>query len=315
MAVDDAQAAPINHFLMIAFVNAKINIGLDITARRSDGYHDLSTVFYPVGVHSGEPDNPDSFADALEIVERAPEMSEGAAYGSDSFLMLGRKVDCPLEKNLVVKAANLFHRCIRARGLEPLPPLLVTLQKHLPDGAGLGGGSADASFTLRMLNDMAGNPFSRGELVDMAAGLGADCPFFIYNECCYASGIGERLEPLPLDLRGKWLAVVKPPLYVSTAEAFAGVTPKASDFDLRQLPGLPIREWRGVVRNDFETSLFPRYPELPRIKSALYEAGALFALMSGSGSSVYGIFDNKADAEAARSIAGSTQSAVWLLRL
>lgn len=260
---------------MISFVNAKINIGLNIVRRRPDGYHDLSTIFYPVGLYAGTPTNPVSFSDVLEIIESDKE----------EFIFMGRRVDCPPEKNLVVKAYHSFFK-----ELGKSYPHKVILDKHLPDGAGLGGGSADASFTLRLLNELMGKPFSDEKLESIALSLGADCPFFIKNTPCYAEGVGERMEKISLNLEGKWILVIKPDVYVSTKEAFAGVTPKKPLYDLRQVIRQPIEEWKNFITNDFEDSLFPRYPQLQEIKELLYDIGASFALMSGSGSSLYGIF-------------------------
>lgn len=261
---------------MIGFVNAKINIGLQIVNRREDGYHDLQTVFYPIGVHGGKPENPVQFCDILEVLCIG-------SNGLDIDLM-GRKVDCPLEKNLVYKAAKLL--------LGENEGCRIILDKHLPDGAGLGGGSADAAFTLRMINEeVLKSRYSEDELAAFALKLGADCPFFIYNRPMYAEGVGEKLEGIKLDLSGKWLLVVKPAVYVSTKEAFAGIEPKPGDYDLRKLNDLPIEEWQGVVKNDFEDSIFPKHPILKDIKDRIIEGGALYSSMSGSGSSIYGIFD------------------------
>ena len=264
---------------MIRFVNAKINLGLDIVRKREDGYHDLSTVFYPVGIHSGTPEDAGAFCDIMEVVVKP----EGAP------------------------------------GRTPLPSSVYILEKHLPDGAGLGGGSADAGMLLAMLNEMLaerdGEGFPADAMIGMAARLGADCPFFIINRCCYASGIGERLEPMALDLSGKWIVIAKPDLHISTKEAFAGVRPRQPEFDLRKLPELPLEEWRHVVKNDFEESLFPNHPVLGRLKEMHYCSGALFSLMSGSGSSVYGIYEDMESGGKAAEKLRSTVSAVWLLSL
>ncbi len=304
---------------MIKFVNAKINIGLDIVRKREDGYHDLSTVFFPVGVNSGTPGNPVAFCDIIEVTERKGRKVTDNEGRNDRFFLTGREVDCPLEKNLFYRAAQKFFACVAEDELGDIADLDLRLDKHLPDGAGLGGGSADAGLTLVVLNEMlrekCGVCYDDDSLIDIAAGLGADCPFFIINRCCYASGIGERLEPMGLDLSGKWIVIVKPDLYVSTREAFAGVRPRLPEFELRNLGQIDIREWRKVVKNDFEESLFLHHPELPAIKSCHYEKGALFSLMSGSGSSVYGIYpDRKSAAEAAAGFK-STLEDVWLLSL
>lgn len=300
---------------MISFVNAKINIGLQIVRKREDGYHDLQTVFYPVGVYAGTAENPVSFCDILELTGEARKGQPRLP----SFRLTGRKVECPLEKNLVYKAAELF---CRETGSD-FSECEINLEKYLPDGAGMGGGSADAAFTLRMMADAWNSKVEEGEripdsrLSEMALRLGADCPFFILNRCAYAEGVGERLEEIPLDLSGYWLAVVKPDIYVSTKEAFSGVTPRAADFDLRRLPSLPVEEWKEYVKNDFEDSIFPLYPAIGEIKERLYQGGALYASMSGSGSSVYGIFRSEEMArEALRDFDGDTTiEAVYLLKL
>lgn len=267
---------------MISFVNAKINIGLHVVRRRPDGYHDLETVFYPIGLYAGTPENPAAFCDVLEAVP------------GSGIRFLGRLMDCPVEKNLVTKAVRLFEeRLGRSCGQQ------VLLEKHLPDQAGLGGGSADAAFTLRLLNDLNGRPFSLDQLEEMAVRLGADCPVFIRNEAAYAEGVGERLQPVGLSLAGKWLLVVKPDFAVSTKEAFAGITPKSGREDLRELVKLPIEEWNGRIVNDFEASIFPLCHDFTRLNQALYATGALYASMSGSGSALYGIYAGQQECEKA----------------
>lgn len=287
---------------MLEFVNAKINIGLQIVGKREDGYHNLQTVFYPVGRKAGTAENPEAFCDILEITREKPEGTAGVKTGETGeasrqmeFLFSGRRVDCEPEKNLVCRAARLF---AESTGLEGR--WLIHLDKHLPDGAGMGGGSADAAFVLRMLNAQTRAGLSDAELVAMAAKLGADCPFFIYNRPMYAEGTGDRFEEIALDLGGYWLLAVKPAIHISTKEAFAGVTPRPGKFDLRKIASLPIAEWRGKVKNDFEESIFPQFPITADIKEKLYRLGALYASMSGSGSTLYGILDNRESAEVAR---------------
>lgn len=296
---------------MIKFVNAKINLGLNIVRKREDGYHDLETVFFPVGIESGMPQQPEAFDDILEVNIDKREMS------GCRFQLMGRRLDCPPEKNLVVKATTLFLRSYfdRFGGMEEYGMFNINLDKHLPDGAGLGGGSADASFTLVTLNELTGERFSRDELCDMAVKLGADCPFFIYNTPCFAEGIGEELTPIDLDLKEKWLLIVKSEVNVSTKEAFSGITPKRPRFDLRFLPELPIERWKELVVNDFEESIFPLHPELAELKQKIYDGGAIYASMSGSGSSIYGIFDDGEAAKRIRDAVGSTNSGVWLFEL
>lgn len=263
---------------MIAFPNAKINLGLDITDRRPDGYHNLVTVFYPV-----------AWRDILEIVP--------SASGADTLNVSGRGYDCPPEKNLVMKAVRTL------RSICDIPPVDIYLRKVIPDGAGLGGGSSDAAFTLRMLRDMYNSGLSDDTLAEVASGIGADCPFFIYNRPMGATGIGNRLEPIEIPaLRDKWIAVVKPPVSVSTKEAYAAVRPAAPTIDLREIVSCePLSRWQGVVKNDFEPSVFPAFPIIAEVKQRLYDLGAVYASMSGSGASVFAIFDNDSLSDTLRS--------------
>lgn len=284
---------------MIKFVNAKLNLGLNIVRKRPDGYHDLETVFYPVGLHNGTPQNPEPFCDILEIIPAE----------KTSFVFTGRQVDCPLEKNLVYKAWKLFKeeyeangesfRSENSLGQNKLPEFTIRLEKHLPDGAGLGGGSADATFVLRMLNELTGSGFGNESLAAMALRLGADCPFFVYNTPCFASGVGEKIENVSLNLGGWWCALVKPDLSISTREAFSGVTPAFPEKSLLDISKMTVKEWQGVMVNDFENSLFPNHKILQGIKEKLLESGASYASMSGSGSTIYGLFLCRENARAA----------------
>lgn len=296
---------------MIRFVNAKINIGLNIVSKREDGYHDLETVFYPIGLECGMPHQPDPFDDIMEVTYDSGEVS------GCRFQFVGRRIDCAPKKNLVVKAASAFlGRYNNQFGdLGHYGMFEITLDKHLPDGAGLGGGSADASFTLTMLNEIMGGKFSKEELMAMAAKIGADCPFFIENKPCFATGIGEILSPIELNLKEYTILIVKPEIHVSTKDAFTGITPRKPDFDLRFLPYLPIEEWRGKVKNDFEETVFAKYPELGDIKSALYDSGAIYASMSGSGSAIYGIYKDPENANKERERLESTYQGIWLFGL
>ncbi len=251
---------------MILFPNAKINIGLNIVARRQDGYHEIETVMAPIG-----------WRDILEIVP--------AEEGDQTTISVsGRCIDCPVEENLVMKAYRLM---LQAR---EIPPVRIFLHKAIPDGAGLGGGSSDAAFMLKGLNSLFSLGLGQSELSLMAAKLGADCPFFIYNRPMLATGIGEKLQSVDLDLSGYSLLAVKPQLKVPTAEAYAMAKPRKSTVRLTDLISLAVESWQGRICNDFEKSVFPGYPEIARIKEELLEAGALYASMSGSGSAVYGIF-------------------------
>lgn len=266
---------------MITFVNAKLNLGLNVVERRPDGYHNLETVFYPVGLYNGTPDNPTPFCDILEC-NLLPETAV-----KNCLTLTGRQIDCPTEKNLVWRAAERI-TALTGRHFR------VTLDKHLPDGAGLGGGSADATFTLKTLAKLAaeaGAP-AIGEdiLLEEAARLGADCPFFLKNEPSLGKGIGERLSPLPDRLKGMWALIVKPDVYVSTGEAFAGITPCRPEMSAEDVYAMPIDRWRDNMTNDFEAGIFAMHPQLSELKERLYDAGALYAQMSGSGSSLFGIF-------------------------
>ena len=252
---------------MITFPNAKINLGLNIVERRPDGYHNIETVFYPIGLN-----------DVLEIVP---------ARGNESTLTTyGNPVDCPVEKNLVMRALRLLQQHYN------VPEVDIYLYKHIPDGAGLGGGSSDASSTMLMLNEMFDLSVDKHELARHAATLGADCPFFIYNCPMMATGIGDILTPVDLSLKGLCLYLVKPVVSVPTKVAYSRVTPASGTSVLEKDLAEPVSRWSGVVKNDFEPSVFAAYPQLAAIKSAIEKAGALYASMSGSGSSVFGIFDD-----------------------
>ncbi|MDE7397805.1 MAG: 4-(cytidine 5'-diphospho)-2-C-methyl-D-erythritol kinase [Muribaculum sp.] len=251
---------------MILFPNAKINLGLNITTRRPDGYHDLTTVFYPVG-----------WTDVLEIVP---------AKGSDTTLTVtGRCVACRPDDNLVMKAYRLM-----AENYE-LPPVDIFLHKNIPDGAGLGGGSSDASFTLRGLNELFGLGVSDTQLASLARRLGADCPFFIYNRPLSASGIGDVFEPVDISLADYDVLVVKPPVSIPTREAFKWIAPHMPpEIPSQTVTLVPPVEWQGRLVNDFEASVFPAHPEVERLVTLMRENGALYASMSGSGAAVYGIW-------------------------
>lgn len=248
---------------MICFPNAKINLGLHVVGKRPDGYHNIETLFYPIPL-----------CDALEVVEA----------DAFSFSQNGLSMDCPVEKNLAVKALRLMEEQYR------LPPLEVHLLKKIPFGAGLGGGSSDAAFMLKLLNDFGKLGLSVNQLEEMASVLGADCPFFIRNTPVLATGTGSIFESVDLSLKGYHLCLVKPDVYVSTPEAYAGVTPKEPERSLRDIVSMDVSEWKEVLINDFEASVFNRFPVIQSIKERLYSCGAAYASMSGSGSSVYGLF-------------------------
>ena len=248
---------------MIVFPEAKINLGLRIIRKRPDGYHDLETCFTKIPL-----------CDALEILP------------SETLLWDGSE-ERP-EDNLVVKAYHAL------QALKPeLPPVNILLRKRIPSGAGLGGGSSDASSALRLLNGLLTDPLSDGELHNVARSLGADCPFFLKDEPQYAEGIGDLLEPINLPLKGLYLTLVFPELFISTKEAFGSITPKEPSEHLSESIRRPIEEWREYLKNDFEEALFPKYPILGEIKAELYRQGALYASMSGSGSTMYALSDHE----------------------
>lgn len=250
---------------MIDFPNAKINLGLNIINKRPDGYHNIETIFYPVPVK-----------EALEIVEAS----------EFEFKQSGILIDGPAEKNLVVKAYNLL------RDRYGIGPVSIHLLKAIPFGAGLGGGSADAAFTLRLLNKLFGLNIPTSELEELAATLGADCPFFIQNKPVFASGIGNIFEPIELNLSNYYLCLVKPDVAVPTPEAYAMVKPHMPEISLKEIIKRPLSDWRELMENDFETSVFPKHPIIRDIKEEMYHQGAIYASMSGSGSSVYGLFEH-----------------------
>ena len=250
---------------MICFPNAKINLGLNVVNKRPDGYHNIETVFYPIPVK-----------DALEIVS-AEELS---------FTQTGIQVDAPMEKNLVIKALNLL------KTQYDIPALEVHLLKAIPFGAGLGGGSADAAFMLKLLNDFCQLNIQPEELEKLAATIGADCPFFIRNTPVFATGTGNIFEPVELSLKNYHLCLVKPDVAVSPPEAYSLVTPAAPALSLKEIINRPVSEWKKLMINDFEQSVFTKHPVIGQIKETLYQAGAVYASMSGSGSSVFGLFEN-----------------------
>lgn len=253
---------------MITFPNAKINLGLNITAKRPDGYHNLETVFYPVPIE-----------DALEI-----HVQHNSTDKKFALHQAGMEITRNAEDNLVVKAYLLLDKEFN------LPPVDIHLYKHIPSGAGLGGGSSDAAFMLKLLNERFELKLTNEKLEEYAATLGADCAFFIKNTPTYAEGIGNIFSPLSLSLKGYQILLVKPDIFVSTREAFSLVRPHKPEYSLKEIITHPISEWKEQMVNDFETSVFPQYPVIGEIKEELYKNGAIYAAMSGSGSSVFGLF-------------------------
>ena len=257
---------------MIHFSPAKINIGLQIIERRGDGFHNLRSIMFPVGL-----------CDILEI-RRSPSQKTGI-----SFSQSGIEVESGNEKNLCIQAYELLS------GETQLPPVELHLHKQIPVGAGLGGGSSNASTTLKGLNLLTPDPLSNERLLDLAATLGSDCPFFLHSGTMMMEGRGEILNPANIHLDQMCLVLLFPDIHVSTAAAYSGVTPSIPAVHLEELVSEPIDRWKDLVVNDFENSVFGNHPELKLLKAGLYDRGALYASLSGSGSSIYGIFSTPPD--------------------
>ncbi|MFI3322683.1 MAG: 4-(cytidine 5'-diphospho)-2-C-methyl-D-erythritol kinase [Rikenellaceae bacterium] len=256
---------------MIYSANCKINLGLNIVNRREDGFHNLTTIMYPAyGLY-----------DIVEVVK-----SEKFRFSSS-----GLEINCTSENNLSVKAYNIMEKEVG----EPLPPLHIHLHKVTPFGAGLGGGSSDATFTLIAINELLKLGFSTEKLKELAAKLGSDTAFFVENTPQLCSGRGEITEPIELNLSGLYLTIVKPPIFISTAEAFSGIKPHKDDFNLKQLPLLDVKYWKNHLKNDFETHIFKKYQEIAKIKETLYKNGAIYSSMSGSGSALFSLSESKID--------------------
>ncbi len=249
---------------MVVFPNAKINIGLNIINKRPDGFHNIETIFYPIGL-----------SDALEFIE-SPTLD---------LTITGQLIEGNIENNLVVKTFRLLQKDYK------LPEIKIHLHKAIPSGAGLGGGSSDAAFMLCELNKHFQLGLSIEQLKEYAAKLGSDCAFFVDNTPSFAHGRGELLEKIDVNIRKKHILLVKPNVHVSTAEAYRGVKPSLPVHSLKKLISQPLENWKHSIVNDFEKSIFPNHPVIEKIKVQLYEMGAIYASMSGSGSSVYGIFN------------------------
>lgn len=276
---------------MILYPNCKINLGLNIVGKRGDGYHDIETVFLPIPL-----------SDCLEL-NHATE---------DSFVIDGRQLDCSAQDNLVVRVLNM----LRAEDMD-IPPVSIRLTKNIPSGAGLGGGSTDAAFMIKGLNELFSLNLTDAQMAARVGRLGADCPVFIANKPVFAEGKGDVFTPLPVPfiqksycalpplgsalpptitlsipamLENYWLVLVKPNDFISTREAYASVTPRPSKVSLQEILSRPVKTWRGQMTNDFEESVFPTHPVVRGIRDQLYMLGATYVAMSGSGSTVYGLF-------------------------
>ncbi len=257
---------------MVVFPNAKLNIGLNIVEKRPDNYHNLESIFVPI-----------PFKDILEIVE--------SKSGETRLHLSGIQIDGDPNNNLVMKAFR------QLQGDFNIPNVDIYLEKIIPFGAGLGGGSADAAFTLKALNTLFDLKLSNEKLRQYATKLGADCSFFIENKATYVTGIGEILTPIELDLSPYYLVLVKPNDYISTKEAYAHITPRKTEISVNETIHYPIEQWKEYIVNDFEASVFPNHPNIAKVKENLYENGALYASMTGSGSSVFGLFDKQPTVE------------------
>lgn len=255
---------------MIVYPNAKINIGLNVVEKRPDGYHNLETVFYPI-----------TLQDALEIKE----LEENVPVCGYKLKVMGTVLDGSPDDNLVVRAYKLL------RDEYHLPPVSIGLYKHVPTGAGLGGGSSDAAFTIKTLNERFNIGLTDEKMEEYCAQLGADCAFFIKDKPVFATGIGNEFHPIDINLSNKQLVLVKPDIFVSTKDAYAKVNVHRPEVSLPELLSQPVETWKDTVVNDFEASVFTKYPEIAAIKDEMYDLGAVYACMSGSGSSVFGIFD------------------------
>jgi 4-diphosphocytidyl-2-C-methyl-D-erythritol kinase len=253
---------------MIVFPHCKINLGLHITRKREDGYHDIDTVFYPVHLE-----------DALECIH-APLSAEPIAFTASGLPVAGNTQD-----NLCVKAWHLLKK-----DFPGLPPVQMHLHKAIPMGAGLGGGSADGAFALQLLSQLFHLNLSTEQLEGYALQLGSDCPFFIRNLPCHATGRGEQMRPVQTDLSAYTIVIVHPGIHISTAKAFSGITPHMPERPLAEIIALPVTEWKEHLVNDFEKSMVGDWPAIAGIKQQLYTACAVYASMSGSGSAVYGLF-------------------------
>ena len=260
---------------MIVFPNCKINLGLRILRKRNDGFHDLETVFYPLPLY-----------DVLEIIGDADSNQNETAikFSSSGISITGTTAD-----NLCIKAYHLLQK-----DFPQLPPVQMHLHKAIPTGAGLGGGSADAAFALKLISEKFNLDLSTSQLINYSLQLGSDCPFFIINKPCFATGRGEILEPLSTDLSAYTFIIVNPGIHINTAKAFSGITPALPAKSVNEIIQQPVETWKAELINDFEKSVFSQHPEIEIIKNNLYQKGAIYAAMSGSGSTVYGIFEKNA---------------------
>jgi 4-diphosphocytidyl-2-C-methyl-D-erythritol kinase len=253
---------------MVSFPNSKINLGLNIIGKRTDDYHNLETLFFPIAIK-----------DILEIIES----------DKTELTISGNEIDIANEENICIKAYQLLKN-----KFPELPAVQIYLHKTIPSGAGLGGGSADGSFTLVLLNEKFQLKLSTEQLIAYALELGSDCPFFILNKPCFATGRGELLREINLDLSGYKIVIVNPGIHVNTAWAFTQLTPARPTKSIIEVIRQPLETWKAELKNDFETPAFNKHHEIKTIRDTLYDNGALYAAMSGSGSTVFGLFKKDA---------------------
>ena len=258
---------------MVCFPNCKINLGLNIIRKRPDGYHDIETLFYPIPLK-----------DALELIKLENESLETEV----NFSFSGLAIHGEVQDNLCIKAYHLLKK-----DFPNIPPILIHLHKLIPMGAGLGGGSADGAFSLQLLNQLCNLHLTQEILIKYALQLGSDCPFFILNKPCFATGRGEYLEEMYVNLSTYQIVVVNPKIHISTSLAFSQTIPTIPSRSIREIIQLPIHKWNGLLVNDFEKPIFHFFPQIAEIKKELYKQGALYASLSGSGSSVFGIFEKR----------------------
>ena len=254
---------------MIDFSNCKINIGLEIVSKRDDGYHNLESIFYPVPLN-----------DSIEIIPN----ENGFELSQSGFIVEGE-----VESNLIYKAWKLLNQRFNFGGIK------VHLHKQVPMGAGLGGGSANAARVLQMINKEFNLELTDDDLIPIAAKIGSDCPFFIYNKPAFAYNTGTDFVPSKLDLSGYYIVIIKPEISISTQEAYYGIATQKSEIDLKNIKKLSLADWKNNVVNRFEKHLFVKYKQLQEIKNQLYNHGAIYASMSGSGSAIYGIFNKEVE--------------------
>lgn len=261
---------------MIVFPNCKINLGLFVTEKRIDGFHNIESIFLPI-----------EWSDVLEI-----NFADGREFSLES---TGRTIDAPMQENIIYKAFQLM------KTKYDIPNLAVHLLKQLPTGAGLGGGSADGAFAIKAINEICHLNLDTNEMENLAAQLGSDCPFFIRNTPCLVKGRGEILQPIDVDLTDYYVGLIHPGIHVSTPQAYSKIKPQAATFDLNEIMSVPVEEWQHVLRNDFELPVFSMFSIISDIKEEMYNEGAIYASMSGSGSAVFGLFKQKPDLNAIKS--------------